>query len=215
MAVGPDIVLWSAMNPSSETTAPMIVLPIGSSFRFPLALDAVVHVRDAALPREDPGALQLDLLASEALEQTAPLAEEHRNDMELELVEDAGGKRELRGAGAVDQHVLVARSLLGSRHRSRDVVEVGDQRPPRDVDAGLVAREDEDRDAVVVVAAPAARRLEGSSAGDDCAGGHELVDHLAVDSARPADRVEVDVARRHHPLVEAVAAVAEPVARSL
>ena len=55
-----------------------------------------MHVGDAALPLEDPGALQLDLLGSEALEQTAPLAEEHRDDMELELVEDAGGKCELR-----------------------------------------------------------------------------------------------------------------------
>ena len=38
-------------------------------------LDAVVHVCDAALSLEDPGALQLDLLGGEALEQTAPLAE--------------------------------------------------------------------------------------------------------------------------------------------
>src|SRR4029450_10135728 len=73
------------------------------------ALDPVVHVGDTVLPLEDPGALQLDLLGSEALEQTAPLAEEHRNDMELELVEDAGGKCELRRSGAVNQHVLVTR----------------------------------------------------------------------------------------------------------
>ena len=33
--------------------------------------------------------------------------------MELELVEDAGRERELGDAGAVDKHVLVARSLLG------------------------------------------------------------------------------------------------------
>lgn len=58
------------------------------------ALDAVVHVGHAVLPLEDPGALQLDLLGSEALEQTAPLAEEHRDDVEFELVEDAGGKCE-------------------------------------------------------------------------------------------------------------------------
>src|SRR5215218_7302158 len=93
------------------------------------ALDPVVHVGDAALPLEDPGALQLDLLGSEALEQTAPLAEEHRDEMDFELVEDAGGKRELRGSGAVDQHVLAARSLPGLTHRSRDVVQVGNQRP--------------------------------------------------------------------------------------
>ena len=77
------------------------------------ALDPVVHVGDAALPLEDPGALQLDVLGIEVVEETAPLAEEHRDEMDLELVEDAGGECELRGSGAVDQHVLVARSLLG------------------------------------------------------------------------------------------------------
>jgi hypothetical protein len=50
---------------------------------------------DSVLALEDPSTLELDLLGSECLEQTAPPAEEHRDDMELELVEDAGGKREL------------------------------------------------------------------------------------------------------------------------
>ena len=131
--------------------------------------------------------------------------------MELELVEDAGGKRELRDSGPVDQHVHVARSLLGVGHRSRDVVDVGDERPLRDVDAGLMAGEDKDRDAIVVVTAPAARRLECSPAGDGRAGRHEFIDDLAVDPARTADGVEVGVAVRECPLVEAVAAVAEPV----
>jgi hypothetical protein len=40
-----------------------------------------VHVSDAGLPVEDPDALQLDLLGSQALEESAPLAEEHRDDM--------------------------------------------------------------------------------------------------------------------------------------
>src|SRR5918996_2184449 len=92
-------------------------------------LDPVVHVGDTALPLEDPGALQLDLLGSKALEQTAPLAEEHRDDMELDLVEDAGGKCERRGSDAVDQHVLIARSLLGLSHGTGDIVHVGNQRP--------------------------------------------------------------------------------------
>src|SRR5215218_3562374 len=149
------------------------------------ALDPVVHVGDAVLPLEDPGALQLDLLGSEALEQTAPLAEEHRDDMELDLVEDTGSERELRGSGAVDQHVLVARSLLGLSRRTRDVVHVGDQRPLPHI-IGVVAGEDQDRHAVVVVAAPAISRLEGPPAGDDRAGGHELVVYLAVHPRRAA-----------------------------
>src|SRR5947208_13760867 len=86
------------------------------------ALDAVVHVGDTGLPLEDPGALHFDLLGSEALEQTAPLAEEHRDDMELELVADAGGKRELRVSGAVDQHDLVASNLLSCSNPSRHFV---------------------------------------------------------------------------------------------
>jgi hypothetical protein len=62
-------------------------------------------------------------------QETAPLAEEHRDEMNLELVKDAGSERELRGSGAVDQHVLVARSLLGLGHRGPDVGHVGNQRP--------------------------------------------------------------------------------------
>ena len=36
--------------------------------------------------------MQLDLFRSEALEQTAPMAEEHRDDVQLELVEGASRK---------------------------------------------------------------------------------------------------------------------------
>jgi hypothetical protein len=43
------------------------------------ALDAVVHVGDT-VPLEDPGALELDVLGSEVVEETAPLAEEHRGN---------------------------------------------------------------------------------------------------------------------------------------
>src|SRR5918999_3320220 len=100
------------------------------------ALDPVVHVRDTALALEDPGALKLDLLGSEALEQTTTLAEEDRDDVELDLVEDSGGERELRGSGAVDQHVLVARSLLCLSHCGRDVVHIGDQRPLPQIGGG-------------------------------------------------------------------------------
>ena len=68
-----------------------------------------MQVGDAVLPLEDPGPLKLDLLGSKALEQAAPLAEQHRDEVQLQLVQDAGGKCELRGSGTVDQHVLVAR----------------------------------------------------------------------------------------------------------
>src|SRR5215207_2917098 len=126
-----------------------------------------MHVSDTALPLEDPGALQLDVLGTEVVEETAPLAEEHRDEMDLELVENAGSERELCGSGAVDQHVVVARSLPGLGHRGPDVVHIGDQRPLSHLAAGLTTAQDEDRHAVVVVAAPAAGRLEGPPARDD------------------------------------------------
>jgi hypothetical protein len=62
---------------------------------------------------------------------------------------------------------------------------------------------------------PATGRLEGPLAGDDRASGHELFHHLAVNTARTAGDLEVDVAARHRPLVQTVSAIAEPVARSL
>jgi hypothetical protein len=124
--------------------------------------------------------------------------------VELELVENASGECEPRGGGAVDQHVLVARSLLGLSHRARHVVHVSDQRPLAHVDAGLVAAKDPDRHAVVMVAAPAAGRLEGPPAGDDRASGHELFHDLAVDTARTAGGLKVDAAARHRPLVQTV-----------
>jgi hypothetical protein len=51
------------------------------------------------------------VLGVEALEQTAPPAEQHRDDVELELVEDTGGECELRRPGAVDQHVPAASTV--------------------------------------------------------------------------------------------------------
>ena len=102
--------------------------------------------------------------------------------MYLELVEDAGSERELRGSGAVDQNVLVTRSLLGLRHRGPDVGRVGNQRQLPRLAAGLTPGEDEDREAVVVVAAPVVRELEDPSAGDDRPGGLHFVFDLAVDA---------------------------------
>src|SRR6266542_3704759 len=114
------------------------------------------------------------------------LALEDAGGVELDLLQHPGCEREPGHAGAVNEHVLVARRFLRSGHRGRDVVHVADERPARDVDAGLVARDDEDRHAVVVVAAPAARRIERPPAGDDRAGGHELVVYLAVHTGRTA-----------------------------
>jgi hypothetical protein len=99
-------------------------------------------------------------------------------------------------------------------HRARDVVHVGDQRPLGHV-VGIAAGEDEDRHAVVVVAAPEAGRLDGPPAGDDGPGGHGLVGHLPVDAGQIAGgHLAVGIGIRR-PLVQPVSTVAEPVVGSL
>jgi hypothetical protein len=50
-----------------------------------------------------------------------------------------------------------------------------------------VTAKDPNRHAVVMIAAPAAGRLERPPAGDDRASRHKLFDDLAVDTARPAN----------------------------
>ena len=45
------------------------------------ALDPVAHVGDTVFTLKNPDALKLNLLGSQVLEQAAPLAEEHRDDM--------------------------------------------------------------------------------------------------------------------------------------
>jgi hypothetical protein len=126
-----------------------------------------VQVRHAVLALEHSDALELALAGGPVAEQAAPAAQQDRDEVDLDLVEDAGRETELRDRRAVDEHVAVARSLLRSGHRRGDVVDVGDQRPATDVDAGLTAAVDEDRDAVVVVAVPATRGLEGPATSDD------------------------------------------------
>src|SRR3954469_24715952 len=129
--------------------------------------------------------------------------------MDLELVEDAGGQRELRGSCAVNENVPVARCSLCLGHGGSDVVYVGDERPLRRRAVRLAAGEDEDRDAVVVVAAPVAGRLDRPAPGDDRSGRHRLAGNLAVHAA------ELARAGREEPLVEAVPAVPEAVVRRL
>ena len=80
-----------------------------------------MRVGDTALSLEDPGALQLDVLGSEALEQTAPFAEEHRYDMELKLVEDAGSKCEL-DSGACDGGVGASVALEYMPKRNSELI---------------------------------------------------------------------------------------------
>src|SRR5919198_140806 len=110
------------------------------------AVDAVAEVSHAG-GVDDPSELQLGVVGIEMVEETAALTEEDRDQVNLDLVEDAGGERELRGSGAVDEHLLVARSLLGRSHRLLDVAHVRDQRPVRLVGVGFTAGGKEEGDA--------------------------------------------------------------------
>jgi hypothetical protein len=67
--------------------------PVAGRRRWGLALtlDAIVQVGDT-VALEDPGAFKLDVLGPEVVEKAAPLAEEHRDEMDLEFVEDAGSE---------------------------------------------------------------------------------------------------------------------------
>ena len=93
-----------------------------------------------------------DLIGVEALEEAASCAEEDGNHVQLDLVERTGCEREPRHTGTVHQHVPSARGLLRLGHRGRDVGLVADQRPLSGHAVGVATGEDEDRDAVVVVA---------------------------------------------------------------
>jgi hypothetical protein len=74
---------WVCPDPLSSGDTPSTSAP-----------DPVVHVGDAVLPLGDPGALQLDVLGREAVEQPASLAEDHRDDAELDLVQGVGRERD-------------------------------------------------------------------------------------------------------------------------
>ena len=60
---------------------------------------------DTALALQYPGAFELDVLGSEVVEQPSPLAEEHRDDVELDLIKDAGSERTLAAAAGDDRTV--------------------------------------------------------------------------------------------------------------
>lgn len=55
---------------------------------------------DSKLSFEDPGSLQLDVLGTEPLEKSPAFTQQNRNQVDLQLVENAGGEGQPRGANA-------------------------------------------------------------------------------------------------------------------
>jgi hypothetical protein len=64
-----------------------------------------MHMRHPGLSLENPGALELDVLRIAFVEQTAPSTKVHRDEVDLEFVEDAGGECEADSGGAVGEQV--------------------------------------------------------------------------------------------------------------
>lgn len=77
-----------------------------------MAANAVAQVRHARLALEDPDPLELTVLRIETVEQPASLSGQHRDDVELELIADAGRQRELRNRGALDRDLLSPAACL-------------------------------------------------------------------------------------------------------
>src|SRR3954471_19750058 len=126
---------------------------------------AVAQVGDTR-PVHGTEQFELDVVGWHVLEERLTLSEEDRDQMDLQLVQDACGQCQPSGAGSVDQYVLVAGRVLGQAHRGRDVAYIGDPRPSQ-LRIGLMTAQDEDRHAIVVVAAPAVGELERPPADDD------------------------------------------------
>src|SRR5919106_3842168 len=182
---GPTSSLSSAMNPSRETTAPMITLPMISSSRSPslssqaeqlvpsCSAHLVAEVQDAGC-LQPPDQVELDVFGREALEQAPALAEQHRHELDLEDVEQPGLQALLGCVGAVQQDVPIARGRLCPLHARLDAL--GHEVHPL---VGVVRRSgvggDEDRHAVVVVAAPVVGEVAGPPSGDDGTGRQHLV----------------------------------------
>jgi hypothetical protein len=100
------------------------------------------QVRDTALTLEDAHPLELALLYAEVLEQRPAVAEQHGDEVDLELVEESGPQGALCGAGAVNQHVAVAGCLLGVADGGVEVAHVVHERPVGGPGGGLVAVDD-------------------------------------------------------------------------
>ena len=149
---------------------------------------------------------------AQIVEQADAVAEQHRHDVDLELVEHTRGQGALRNARAVDEDILAAGRGLRLPHDLAQVAHIVDKRPVRGPVGRCVAAQDEDRHCIVMVSVPATGRLEGAAASNDSARRQRLAHHLSVDSCESADRRHgVIAAASEHPVVQHLAAIAEAI----
>jgi hypothetical protein len=115
--------------------------------------------------------LQLDVVAVPCLEQSAAGPQQHRNEVDLQLVELAGLKQRLCRTRAVHHHGTIAGRGPGLGG-ARDDIGIEPRAARRLIAFVDVMGQHVDRHAVVVVAVPATGELEGAPAGDHGPGCH-------------------------------------------
>ncbi|HEY6409984.1 MAG TPA: hypothetical protein VIY29_21210 [Ktedonobacteraceae bacterium] len=132
-----------------------------------LAPDAVADM--GGLRRVDhPDDLQLDA-RRQHLEEPSATAEEHRDQVDLHLVQHRGFERPLRRVRAMHQHVAIPSGGLGLCHRALDPIgHVGHQRIVGHRGTRRPVTDHEDGDAVVVPA-PVIDLLRKPPTHEDCA----------------------------------------------
>src|SRR5262245_8141693 len=191
--------------------------------------DAVIEVRHPrGLHRAE---LFKPYLGANAFQQSLAFAEDHRGEVQMELVEQTGGEVLTDGAGSTgDQDVLVARRLARLLESGFDSVgcEVEGRASHHLHRLALVVGEDEDRGVVGRIVAPPARpgavlpraanraehvapHDEGADVGVHLLGGLGARIHLsALLTVRLAPGLQ-----REHPLVELFASLTEGVVLAL
>jgi hypothetical protein len=142
-----------------------------------------VQVGDAVLALEGSGALEFDVPGREVVEEPAPLAEEHRDEVNLELIEDAAARASCAvpapwtstSWSPAASFACVMTAVTSSTYATSGICANG-------VAGSWRLRMKMGTPSWWSPRQPR-RRLERSSAGDDRPGGHEFVHDLAVDAA--------------------------------
>ena len=155
--------------------------------------------------------LQLDPRRQQ-IEQSAPATEQHRDLVDLELIEHTRFERRLRRIRAVDEDIAVTGGSLRLRHRADDPVgHIRDQRILHDRRPRRAVTGHEDRDALVVITAPVIDLFNGIATGQDRAGRFAFVEKLFAYPQRL--RVRTSVRSKPVPLMQPHEVIAARVGR--
>jgi hypothetical protein len=119
---------------------------------------------------------EVDVVGSEAFEKSSPLAEKDWDELDFEHVQDPCPQAFLRGVCTMQHDVAIPGSRFGLLDARFDAV--GDETHITRVSTtGCSTCRDEDRHAIVMIAAPVVDEVSGSSTGEHGTGGQHLVEH--------------------------------------